>query len=111
MLAGSFPSLSRLIEPFTNFIGYIPPPAFAALLVAILGLQDGPKVGIVFIASVFPMIAMIANTVRSLDQATIEAAQTLGASKKSLVTRVIIPGAMPRVFDDLRVLLALAGPF
>ena len=107
ILAGTFPALSRLFEPVTNFIGYIPPPAFAALLVAIFGLQDGPKVGIVFIASVFPMITMVANTVRSLDTAFIEAAQTLGATKKRLVLRVIIPGSLPRIFDDLRVLLAL----
>ena len=107
ILAGTFPALSRLFEPVTNFIGYIPPPAFAALLVAIFGLQDGPKVGIVFIASVFPMITMVANTVRSLDTAFIEAAQTLGATKKRLVMRVIIPGSLPRIFDDLRVLLAL----
>ena len=107
VLAGLFPSFSRLIEPVVGFIGYIPPPAFAALLVAILGLQDGPKVGIVFIAAVFPMVIMVANTVRSLDVAFIEAAQTLGARPRRVVTRVIIPGAMPRIYDDLRVLLAL----
>lgn len=107
IIAGTFPSLARLIEPVTGFIGYIPPPAFAALLVAVLGLRDGPKVGIVFIASVFPMIIMVANTVRSIDQALIEAAQTLGARPVALVKSVIIPAAMPRIYNDVRVLLAL----
>ena len=107
VIAGSFPAMSKLIEPVTGFVGYIPPPAFAALLVAVLGLKDGPKVGIVFIASVFPMIVMVANTVRNLDRALLEAAQTLGASRRSLVMRVIIPGSLPRIYDDIRVLLAL----
>lgn len=107
LLAGSFSAIGRLLEPPCNFLGYIPPPAFAALLVGIFGLQDGPKVGMVFIASVFSLVLMTAASVRALDKSVLEAAQTLGADRRALLLRVVLPGSLPRIFADIRVLLAM----
>ncbi|MFW5830352.1 MAG: ABC transporter permease [Planctomycetota bacterium] len=108
LLCGTFDFFSRLSEPVVNFISYIPPPAFGALLVAIFGINDGPKIAMVFIAACFPMILMIAKTTRMVDRRLLEAAQVLGASKPRLVRRVILPGILPHIYNDLRILIALS---
>lgn len=111
VLAGAIPTVSRLIEPFIDFIRYMPAPAFGALCVAVLGLADGPKIAIIFIGTFFQMVLVIANTTRQLDMSLIEAAQTLGANRRQLLTRVVVPGILPNLYNDLRILLGWAWTY
>lgn len=108
LICGAFPFFSKLTEPVVNFVSYIPPPAFGALLIAIFGIAGGPKIAMVFIAAVFPLVLMVAKTTRLMEPALLEAAQTLGASRRRLVMRVIVPGVLPNVWNDLRIILALS---
>jgi len=105
VLCGTYDLFSKLIEPFIDFMRYMPAPAFGALMVAILGFAEAPKVSIVFIGLFFNMLLVTANTVRSLDVALLEAAQTLGARGVTLLTRVVIPGSLPSLYTDLRIAL------
>lgn len=111
ILAGAFQIFSRLIEPFVEFFRYLPAPAFGALAVAVLGINDGPKITIIVIGTLFQQILVIANTVRGLDRSLLEAAQTLGARTPQLIFKVIIPGVLPRMFKDLRILLGWAWTY
>ena len=77
--------MARLTEPFIEFFRYLPAPAFGALAVAVLGIDDAPKVAIIFIGTFFQQVLVIANTTRRIDPALIEAAQTLGASRRAAV--------------------------
>ncbi len=111
ILCGSFRFFARLHEPFIEFFRYLPAPAFGALCVAILGIDDGPKIAIIFIGTIFQQVLVIANSVRKVDPALIEAAQTLGASPWKLVRRVIIPAAIVDIYTDLRILLGWAWTY
>lgn len=111
ILCGAFRFFSRLQEPFIEFFRYLPAPAFGALCVAILGINDAPKVAIIFIGTFFQQVLVIGNTVRKVDPALIEAAQTLGASRWRLVRRVIIPASITDVYTDMRILLGWAWTY
>jgi NitT/TauT family transport system permease protein len=111
IICGTWSLFSRLFEPFLDFVRYMPAPAFGALAVAISGIHDGPKVAIIFLGTFFQMVLVIANTTRQLDRALLEAAQTLGAKNRQLVMRVILPGIMPNLYTDLRVLLGWAWTY
>lgn len=111
VLCGTWPAISRLCEPFLDFVRYMPAPAFGALAIALYGLHDGPKITIIFLGTFFQMVLVIANTTRQLDRSLLEAAQTLGAKNRQLVTRVILPGIMPNLYTDLRVLLGWAWTY
>jgi len=111
ILCGSFRAASRLTEPFIEFFRYLPAPAFGALCVAVLGIYDAPKIAIIFIGTLFQQVLVIANTVRKVDPALLEAAQTMGASPKQLVTRVIIPASITDVYNDMRILLGWAWTY
>jgi len=105
ILCGTYDFFSKMIEPFVDFMRYMPAPAFGALMVAVLGTAGAPKVSIVFIGLFFNMLLVTANTVRSLDVSLLEAAQTLGARGTRLLTRVVIPGSLPMLYTDLRIAL------
>lgn len=108
LLCGSYDLFAKLTEPFTDFFRYMPAPTFSLLLVAAFGVEQAPKTALVFIGTFPHMVLMLANTTRLLDRSLLEAAQTLGASRKLLLTRVVIPGIMPKLYSDLRVLLGWA---
>jgi len=100
-----------LHEPFIEFFRYLPAPAFGALAVAILGIHDGPKIAIIFIGTFFQQVLIIANTTRKLDVALLEAALTLGAKKLRLLFRVVVPGILPDLYRDQRILLGWAWTY
>ena len=102
---------ARLVEPPIDFIRYMPAPVFGALMVAVFGLADAPKVAIIFIGTFFQMVLIVANTTRRLDRSLLEAAQTLGASRRQLVRHVIVPGVLPQLYTDLRILLGWAWTY
>jgi NitT/TauT family transport system permease protein len=111
VLCGTYAAVSRLNEPFVEFFRYLPAPAFGALAVAILGIHDGPKIAIIFIGTFFQQVLVISNTTRKLDIALLEAALTLGAKRLQLLFKVVIPGIIPDLYRDLRILLGWAWTY
>lgn len=111
ILCGTYSVFTKMFEPFIEFFRYLPAPAFGALAVAILGIYDGPKIAIIFIGTFFQQVLVISNTTRKLDIALLEAAQTLGAKNIKLLFRVVVPGILPNLFKDLRILLGWAWTY
>ncbi len=111
ILCGTFSFFSKLIEPFVDFVRYMPAPVFGALAVSILGLDDGPKITIIFIGTFFQMVLVVATTTSKLDASLLEAGQTLGARNKDLVLKVVIPGILPNLYRDIRILIGWAWTY
>ena len=111
ILCGTFAAVSRTQEPFVEFFRYLPAPAFGALAVAILGIYDGPKIAIIFIGTFFQQVLVVANTTRQLDISLLEAALTLGANRRQLLFKVVIPGILPQLYRDQRILLGWAWTY
>ena len=111
ILCGTYTAIARLVEPFTEFFRYLPAPAFGALAVAILGIYDGPKIAVIVIGTFFQQVLIISNTTRKLDFALLEAAMTLGTKGIKLLTHVVIPGILPDLYRDQRILLGWAWTY
>lgn len=111
ILSGTYATLGRLNEPFIEFFRYLPAPAFGALAVAILGIYNGPKIAIIVIGTLFQQVLIIANTTRKLETTLIEAARTLGSRNLKLLTKVVVPGILPDLYRDQRILLGWAWTY
>lgn len=111
ILAGTYTSVGRLSEPFIEYFRYLPAPAFGALAVAILGIYDGPKIAIIVIGTLFQQVLIIANTTRKLEATIVEAARTLGTRGFRLITKVVVPGILPDLYRDQRILLGWAWTY
>jgi len=111
ILCGAYTPVSRLAEPVIDFVRYMPAPAFGALAVAVLGIYGAPKVAIIVIGTFFQQVLIIANTTRKLDPALLEAALTLGTRSRQLLMRVVVPGILPDLYRDQRILLGWAWTY
>ena len=111
IVCGTYRNVGRLSEPFIEFFRYLPAPAFGALAVAVLGIYDGPKIAIIVIGTLFQQVLIIANTTRKLEVTLLEAARTLGTRGPRLITRVVLPGILPDLYRDQRILLGWAWTY
>jgi NitT/TauT family transport system permease protein len=111
IVCGTYATLGRLNEPFVEFFRYLPAPAFGALAVAVLGIYDGPKIAVIVIGTFFQQVLIIANTTRKLDGTILEAARTLGTRGVRLLTKVVVPGILPDLYRDQRILLGWAWTY
>ncbi|MEN8907126.1 MAG: ABC transporter permease [Clostridiales bacterium] len=111
ILAGTFNFAEALIQPFTEFLRYLPVPAFIPLIMVWVGIEESAKVTIIFIGTLFQLIPMVADNVRSVQDDLISAVYTLGANKRIIIFRVIIPAIAPRTMDTLRVMMGWAWTY
>ena len=111
ILSGSVPFVEKLTAPFVEFFRYFPAPVFGALAVAVLGINDAPKIAIIIIGTFFQQVPMISATTRRADPALTEAARTLGASPMRVLLKVIIPEIAPKLYKDMRILLGWAWTY
>jgi NitT/TauT family transport system permease protein len=105
---GTFKSINSLFEPLIGFVRYMPATAFVPLLLIWLGLDEGPKVALIVIGTVFFNTLMTANIVWSVPTELIRVSQTLGAGTFTVLRKVIFPYALPGMIDAARVNLAAA---
>ncbi|MGH8910251.1 MAG: ABC transporter permease [Egibacteraceae bacterium] len=105
---GSFRSVQALVEPMISVVRYMPATAFIPLLLIWFGLDEAPKVALIFLGTVFFNTLMTADTVWQVPKELIQVSYTLGASRATAFWRVIFPHCLPGMVDAARVNLAAA---
>lgn len=111
LLIGTFRPVQALLEPLTDFIRYMPAVAFIPLVMLWIGIDEGSKIAIIFIGTFFQMVLMIAENVRAVPIAQIEAAQTMGATREEMIRLVIFPSSRPAILDTLRITMGWAWTY
>jgi NitT/TauT family transport system permease protein len=111
ILMGSFKIVEAAIEPVTNFVRYLPVSALIPLLILWVGIGIEEKISVIFIGTFFQQLILIADVSRSIPHDLLDVSYTLGASRRTVVSRVLIPAAMPGVMDTLRVTLGWAWTY
>lgn len=111
LLLGINKDFEAAIEPFVDFIRYMPVAGFIPLAILWLGIGDSQKVAIIFIGTFFQLVPMVMNSVSSIPDEFLDTARTLGARDSRIFRRVIIPYAMPDIFDSLRVSIGISWTY
>jgi NitT/TauT family transport system permease protein len=111
ILMGSFKIVEAALEPITNFVRYLPVSALIPLLILWIGIGMEEKIAVIFIGTFFQQLIIIADVSRGVSHDLLDVSYTLGASRRTVVTRVLIPATMPGVMDALRVTLGWAWTY
>jgi NitT/TauT family transport system permease protein len=100
---GTFSSMESLFAPFVGTVRYMPATAFVPLIVIWVGLGEASKILIVTLGVVLYNAIMVADAVKFIPNEMINVAYTLGATRREVLFKVIIPATFPSVLDTLRV--------
>ncbi len=108
VLAGCFSRVRAMLSPLIIFGRNIPIAALIPLTFFFFGIAESQKVMFIFLASVSFIIADSSQAIKDVGQRYVDTAKTLGASTWQIMMKVLVPLAMPSVFNSLRVLFGLA---
>ncbi len=111
ILVGSFNVFEAYIQPVMEFMRYLPVPAFIPLIMIWVGIGEGAKIAVIFLGTLFQLIPMVADDVRSVPEDYINAAYTLGAKRIGVLFKVMIPAMLPRMMDSLRMMMGWAWTY
>src|SRR5258708_30892965 len=103
---GAFASIRALFEPAIGLLRYMPAPAFTPLLVLYMGIDEPPKVMLIFIGSVFFNTLMVMDAGKFVPKHLIETTYALGGNRFQTLVRVITPHIVPNIIDAFRVNIA-----
>jgi ABC-type nitrate/sulfonate/bicarbonate transport system permease component len=106
--AGCFRSVEAFLRPLTVFLRNIPIAALIPLTLVWFGLGEPQKIFFIFIACVGFVMFDTTAAVLDVDERYVQTAYTLGAERHHVVFKVLIPLALPSVFNSLRLLFGLA---
>jgi NitT/TauT family transport system permease protein len=108
LAVGSFRSVEAFVEPQVGFLRYIPASALTPLLLIWLGIDEAPKITLIVLGTVFYNALMVADVARAVPGQLINAAYTLGAGRRTVMRRVVLPHSWPGMIDVARINLAAA---
>lgn len=105
---GTWPALNAFLAPITVFGRNVPMSALVPLTLLWFGIEESQKIMFIFISCVAFIIFDSALAIAAVHERYVQTALTLGATEWQVVTKVLIPLAMPTIFDSLRLLFGLA---
>ncbi len=111
ILMGNFRFFEGLFEPFIDFVRYMPAVAFVPLTILWAGVGDSQKFIILFIGTFFQQVLMVMDNVKTVPYEMIQVSYTFGLTKWEVLRKVVLPAAMPGIWDTLRITLGWAWTY
>ena len=111
ILMGTFDPINRFFEPIMAPLRYMPISAFIPLLILWFGIYEKQKIAFLFLGVFVYLLPVVVSAIRLVPEELVQTALTLGASKFQVIRTVLLPAALPEIFDSFRVMNAIAWTY
>jgi len=108
MLMGRSKLVGELLDPLFSGTYAVPKLALFPIFIFVFGIGSLSKVALVFLECLYPIVIMTAHGARELNRALLWSAQNMGASRATILRRVVIPATAPFIFAGFRVAVPVA---
>ena len=102
LMIGKIPLLRAMLDPTLSLLRPIPVTAWLPLSMVFFGLGPRSAVFLVFLGAFYPILLNTIFGVRSVEGKLFEAAAMLGCDGSRMFQQVVLPAAMPAIFNGLR---------
>ncbi|EDX85897.1 ABC transporter, permease protein [Synechococcus sp. PCC 7335] len=102
-LACYFDLFGKLTLPVITLLAPIAPIAWIPFAIMAFGIGDGAAIFVVFIGIFFLLTLATVNAVNNVDQLYINTARVLGATRRQVMFKVVLPAVIPDLFFILRI--------
>ena len=111
VLMGAFEPVNRIFEPVMAPLRYMPISAFIPLLILWFGIYEKQKVAFLFLGVFVYLLPVVVSAIRAVPDELVQTALTLGATRTQAVWTVLVPAALPEIFDSFRVMNAISWTY
>ncbi len=94
-------------DPIVEFMRPVPPLALIPLVIIWFGIGEQGKISLLFLAALWIMIIGARAGVSGVNISKVHAAYSLGATKRQLLSKVILPNSLPEIFTAARVAMGV----
>ncbi|RQW63317.1 ABC transporter permease [Vibrio viridaestus] len=108
ILAGCYGFVKAVVEPLVDFIRYMPVVAFVPLTILWTGTDDFQKFLVIWIGTFFQQVLMMIDAVKRVPKDFIGLGRTLGMNDGKILFKIVLPAALPNIWDALRISLGWA---
>ena len=105
---GVSPKVKAVFDPIVEFYRPLPPLGYYTLLIVWFGIEETPKVLLLFLAAFAPVVIGTESGIRSVRQSWVDQARTLGASHLYVFRHVMLPASLPQIFASIRLAVGFA---
>ena len=102
IIAAQYIKTYRRVAIVLELLSSIPPIAWTPLAILWFGIGNAPAYFIVFLGAFFPLFTSVYAGITQTEKKLMEAALTLGASRKKVVSGVILPSAFPSILTGIK---------
>jgi len=92
-----------IFDPPIEFYRPLPPLAYLPLIIIWFGIDETPKILLIFLSCFAPLALAARSGMRSAAQEQINAAYSMGASYFQVIRHVILPAALPDILVGMRI--------
>jgi NitT/TauT family transport system permease protein len=111
VLMGAFEPVNKLFEPIMAPLRYMPISAFIPLLILWFGIYESQKIAFLFLGVFVYLLPVVVTAIRAVPEELVQTGLTLGASRWQVVRTILLPAALPEIFDSFRVMNAIAWTY
>ena len=111
VLMGAFEPVNRFFDPIMAPLRYMPISAFIPLLILWFGIYEKQKIAFLFLGVFVYLLPVVVTAIRAVPEELVQTARTLGAGKGQVVRTVLLPSALPDIFDSFRVMNAISWTY
>ncbi len=111
VLMGAFEPINRFFEPVMAPLRYMPISAFIPLLILWFGIYEKQKIAFLFLGVFVYLLPVVVTAIRAVPEELVQTALTLGATKAQVIRTVLVPAALPEIFDSFRVMNAISWTY
>jgi NitT/TauT family transport system permease protein len=102
LLMGWYTRFQYALDPFVNFFYSTPRIVLIPLFILWFGIEMQPKIAVIFLGALFPIIINTMAGVRNTEAALLRVARSFGASDALIFRRVVLPGSVPFILTGFR---------
>ncbi|EKD81158.1 MAG: Integral membrane component of other binding-protein-dependent transport system, partial [uncultured bacterium] len=103
LLMGTFSKLKSLFSPLMLFGGYLPIPALVPLTMILFGTTEQQKIMFLALGFTIYLLPLFVKALEEVDNVYLQTGYTLGARKYDVLNRILLPIALPNMFDAMRI--------
>ena len=111
VLMGAFEPVNRFFEPIVAPLRYMPISAFINILILWFGIYEKQKIAFLFLGVFVYLLPVVVTAIRVVPEELVQTSLTLGASRWQVIRTVLLPAALPEIFDSFRVMNAISWTY
>ncbi|HXX68765.1 MAG TPA: ABC transporter permease [Polyangiaceae bacterium] len=96
-----------VVFPVFELLRPIPPLAWVPVAIIFWPTQELSIDAVIFIGAFYTLVLNAVSGARSVDPRLIEVARSMGASKRNILTRLVLPGVLPSVLVGMEVSIGI----